>query len=197
MSGADETFLLQRLGRQIDRHLFPVQRLDRATSGVIAFALSKKAAAALQRSLQSETARKEYLVFARGETDEQFRCDRALSNKSDAPVEARTDFERLAVISRCSLLRARIYTGRRHQIRRHLAHAAHQVIGDSTYGKGRINNMFRQRYGLPRMFLHAERLVIDHPVTGTSTEFYERLPEDLRDFLRRLPDTDQGLLESL
>jgi tRNA pseudouridine65 synthase len=197
MSGADETFLLQRLRTQIERHLYPVQRLDRPTSGVIAFGLSRRSAARLQDRLQADDARKEYLVLARGTTAEEFVCDRPLSNKSDEPVEARTTFTRLATFARCSLLRARLHTGRRHQIRRHLAHAAHHAIGDTTYGKGRINQWFRDQYGLPRLFLHAARLRIRHPRTDEILDLTARLPDDLRAFLARIPDVEADLLQEL
>ena len=181
----DEHFVLQTLARQIDRWLYPVHRLDRNTSGVMVFALSTEMAAALQASLQSDDAEKEYLVLARGETPLEFRSDRPLTGDSGEPQPASTEFRRLAVVPRASLLAARIHTGRTHQIRRHLAHLAHHVIGDSTYGKGRINKWFRER-GLPRMFLHARRLAFDHPRSGERIALRDPLAADLAGFLRGL-----------
>lgn len=184
----DEAYpLLQTLSDQLGRFLFPVHRLDRNTSGVIAFGLTKEAAGTLHANLSAPESIKEYLVLVRGETPETFSSERPLSSERKVKQEARTDFTRLATFSRCSLLRARIHTGRRHQIRRHLAHLAHQVIGDVGYGKGRINQFFRDTYGLPRMFVHAERLRVAHPAGGV-LEIVAPLADDLVAFLDRLPD---------
>jgi tRNA pseudouridine65 synthase len=188
-----EEFLLQRLREQIGRYLYPVHRLDRGTSGVIAYALSKDAARALQEAMQRDDARKEYLVLARGSTPDRFVSDRPLGNERGELQPARTEFEKLGELARCSLLRARLFTGRKHQIRRHLDHLAHQVIGDSTHGKGRINRWFRERYGLPRMFLHAERLEVAHPGGEGRLALHDPLPDDLRGFLARLAGGAEGL----
>ena len=91
----------------------------------------------------------------------------------------------------------RISTGRRHQIRRHLSHIRHQIIGDTTYGKGGINRHFREAYGLPRMFLHAWRLEVRHPETGERLRVAAPLPNDLREFLGQLPDADAEMLATL
>lgn len=191
-AAADREALLQRVRDQLGRHLFPVHRLDRASSGVLLFALTSEAAAGLQRALAAEDALKEYLVLCRGSTPAELTSERPLDERP-----ARTSFEKLAEASRCSPLRARLGTGRRHQIRRHLAHLAHHVIGDTRYGKGRINSFFRATYGLPRLFLHARRLSVVHPATGQRLEVAAPLAPDLAAFLGRLPDLPPGLLETL
>ncbi|MBK8977865.1 MAG: threonine synthase [Planctomycetes bacterium] len=196
-SDDDESFLLQRLGAQLGRYLYPVHRLDRATSGILTFALEKRAATALQQSLAAPTAVKEYLALARGDTPDAFSCRRPLTNEAGEWKDARTDFATLARFYRVSLLRARLYTGRTHQIRRHLDHTAHQVIGDTTHGKGRINQMFRRRHGLPRMFLHAFRLAFDHPVSGERLDLWDPLPDDLAEFLAALPEVPPDLVARL
>ncbi|MCP3904843.1 MAG: pseudouridylate synthase [Planctomycetes bacterium] len=193
----DERFVLQTASDQVGRFLFPVHRLDRNTSGVICFACRREMAGPLQANLAAEEAVKEYLVLVRGETPESFVSDRPLTNDRKEPRPARTEFRRLATFSRCSLLEARISTGRHHQIRRHLNHLAHQVIGDSSYGKGRINAFFRAEYGLPRMFLHARRLVIAHPRDGATLDLRDPLPADLRGFLARLPDVEPALFDTV
>ena len=124
-------------------------------------------------------------------------CDRPLTGEHGNKQPASSEFERIAEFSRCSLLRVRITTGRRHQIRRHLDGLAHQIIGDTTYGKGRINQWFRENYGLPRMFLHAARLAVAHPATGEPLDLRAPLPDDLRAFLTRLPDVDAELVAAL
>lgn len=192
-----ERYVLQTVRNQILRHLFPVHRLDRQTSGALAFGLSKDMAAKLQANLQADDAAKTYLVLCRGETEAEFRSDRPLTGDNGEKQPARTDFRRLATFSRCSLLQARLHTGRTHQIRRHLDHLAHQVIGDVQHGKGRINRWFREHHGLPRMFLHAWKLAFRHPRTDERLEIVDPLPPDLRDFLARLPDVSDGLLDAL
>jgi len=196
----DRVFLLQELSAKVGQHLYPVHRLDRAASGVIAMAKSSEAARALQSSLAADDAVKEYLVLVRGETPERGVIDRPLTDRS---TEARTkkaawtSFERIAFFSRSSLLRVRIKTGRHHQIRRHFAHLAHQVIGCSHHGKGRINTFFRETYGLPRLFLHARVLDVEHPSKEGRLRVEAPLAEDLRAFLLRLPDIDRELVARL
>ncbi len=87
-------------------------------------------------------------------------------------------------------------TGRYHQIRRHLAHLAHHVIGDTMHGKGRINNTLRERYGLPRLCLHAARLECAHPSAGR-LEVRAPLAPDLVAFFCRLPGCSDSLLAGL
>ncbi len=194
---SDTVFLLQELRDQLDLHVFPVHRLDRAVSGAIAFALSSEDARDLQAMMARKNTRKEYLALVRGGTPAEGETRRPLTADNGVKKEAHTSFEKIAELSRCSLLRVRIHTGRRHQIRRHLSHLAHQLIGDTSYGKGRINTFFREEYGLPRLFLHASRLEIDHPRTGERLEIFAPLADDLRRFLKRLPDHDASLLETL
>ncbi|MFO1051487.1 MAG: pseudouridine synthase [Planctomycetota bacterium] len=188
--GKDEPVLLQTLRDQIGKHLYPVHRLDRPTSGIVAYGLSSEMAARLQVNLHAEDARKEYLVLVRGTTPPEFVSDRPLTDENDNPQPARTEFRTLAHLSRSSLCVARLCTGRMHQIRRHLAHLAHHVLGDSNYGKGRINAWFRESFGLPRLFLHAFRLRIRHPRSGEWMELVDPLPEDLRACLVRIPPSD-------
>lgn len=189
--------LLQTLAAQIGRFLYPVHRIDRAASGAVVFALTADDARALQESLGDPRARKEYLVLARGEAERRFDVDRPLTSERGIRQEARSSFRRVAVFANCSLLVARIHTGRRHQIRRHLAHCAHQILGDTTYGKGRLNRAFREEYGLPRLALHAWKLAFAHPRTGEVVRIRAPLAEDLRGFLLRLPGCPIGIVNRL
>ena len=92
---------------------------------------------------------------------------------------------------RASLVRCELHTGRRHQIRRHLAHLGHSLFGDGKYGKTKINAWLRQDFGLDRLFLHATSLSFDHPYTpGTRVVITCPLPAELAAFLRKLPNTD-------
>lgn len=193
----DTVFLVQELRNQLGFQVFPVHRLDRAASGALLFACSSAAARALQTALSEPETIKRYLVLCRGETPASWEVERPLSNPERGTQEARTHFETVAHFSRMSLVRARLFTGRRHQIRRHLAHSAHQVIGDTSYGKGRINRALRESYGLPRMFLHAEELAFRHPVHENRLRLRAPLATDLHQFLLRLPDVEATELQAL
>lgn len=177
--------LLQRVRDQLGQPLFPVHRLDRPTSGALVFALSPEDARATHDALRAPEAHKQYLALVRGVTPERFVSERPIGGK-----EARTEFERVAQVAECSLLEVTPRTGRRHQIRKHLDHLAHHVLGDTSHGKGRINRFFRETYGLPRLFLHAHRLGFAHPREARRVEVLAPLAADLRAFLARLPGCD-------
>ena len=151
----DRVTLVPLLRDLLGRLVYPVHRLDRQASGALAFALSPEAARALQAALASPDATKEYVTLVRGRPPLRFASDRPLTAASGARREARKEFETIEILDAFALVRARLRTGRRHQIRRHLAHLAHQVLGDTKYGKGGLNRLFRERYGLHRLFLHA------------------------------------------
>jgi tRNA pseudouridine65 synthase len=196
--GSADEALLQRLRDQLGRRVYPVQRLDRMTSGVIAYALDSPAAQRLQAGLQAHDAVKEYLVLARGFCPDTFESCSPLVDDKGVERPARTELARLASLpeTRASLLRARIHTGRTHQIRRHLAEVAHHVVGDTRYGKARDNRFLARRHQLPRLFLHAWRLDVAHPDGGRLTVRAPLAP-DLRAFLERLPDVPRAALAAL
>lgn len=194
---ADRTSLLQLLSAQTGRFLYPAHRLDRAASGAILFAFSSEAARGIQAALAAPEGRKEYLVLARGETSDPWVSERPLTSDAGVLQMARSEFRPLAAFGGVTLLEVRTLTGRRHQIRRHLAHAARHVIGDTTYGKGRINRWFREQHGLERLFLHARRVLLRHPRTGERLEVVAPLAPDLRAVLARLDGLPEGLLATL
>ncbi len=167
-SGSSEEALLQRLRDQLGRRVYPVHRLDRMASGLLAYGLDSRAARRLQAGLQAPDARKEYLVLVRGFPLPEFESREPLLDDKGVLRDAHSVLTRLALFpeARAALLCARIYTGRYHQIRRHLALAAHHVLGDTRYGKARANRFFARHYGLARLFLHAWRLDIPHPGGG-------------------------------
>ncbi len=194
---SDRVFLLQIVRAQTGAFLYPVHRLDRATSGVVVFALSSDDARELQERMRAPDAVKEYLALVKGEAPLSGVIDRPLTNDAGVPQAALTRFERLACWDGVSLLRVRISTGRRHQIRRHLSHITHQIIGDSTYGKGGINRRFRGEFGLPRLFLHSTLTSFSHPRRNEKIELHAPLPDDLRKVLKRLPGAQEELLNRL
>jgi tRNA pseudouridine65 synthase len=187
----DAPAALQVVRDQLGRFLYPFHRLDRGTSGVLLFGFSSAAAAALQASLAAADAHKDYLALLRWPGSvpglgDAWACDRPLTDDKDKPREARTEFELVERLRRCALVRCRIFTGRYHQIRRHANHCGRHVLGDTTHGKGRINALFRERYGLTRLFLHLQRVSLRHPTTSARLDLVDPLPAELAAVLDRL-----------
>ncbi len=179
LARGETDFAADRLREQFGRPIFLVHRLDRATSGCLLLAFDRETASLLGKTLMSRAVEKDYLAVCRGWPAEQaFVIDHPLDGGPGKPEKkpAITRFARLATTeleipssefatSRYALLRASPETGRFRQIRRHLKHLSHHLIGDSSHGDGRHNRIFRQ-LGVHRMLLHAWRLSFDHPHTG-------------------------------
>lgn len=181
-------FAVQMLRDQIGRRVWPAHRLDRGTSGLLLFGLSPEIASSIGRQFEAGTVGKRYLAIVRGHPDESGRIDHALSRQRDdyefhgdrSSNEAQpslTLFRRLATIelpvavdrypsSRYALVELEPLTGRRHQLRRHLKHIAHPIIGDATYGKGRHNRFFAEQLGCRRLLLACTGLAFEHPASG-------------------------------
>jgi len=176
----DRIVLVDVAERQLGRPVFPVHRLDRATSGALLLALGSEAARLLQAQFEEGTTDKRYLALVRGHPPESGVIDHPVPRALDGPrVPARTEFRRLAVWERYALIEARPRTGRLHQIRRHLKHIGHPLIGDVRYGKGEHNRLFRETFGLYRLALHAVSLAFEHPESGAPLSVAAPLPPDL------------------
>jgi 23S rRNA pseudouridine955/2504/2580 synthase len=175
----------------------PAHRLDRETSGVILVAKNRKAMVRLTEIFTSgEGVTKRYLALAKGKmprdagTIDLPLSEHEQSGKSKAQrgvnfQEAITRWRVLASMKEASLLEVAIETGRTHQIRRHLEAAGHPVAGDRRYGDFPFNRAAQQRWGLRRMFLHAWRLTLPHPITGAKLALVAPLPPELAEVLRR------------
>lgn len=157
---------LQLVRDAIGAYVYPAHRLDRATSGVLVFALSAGAASALGRDFEKGRVDKRYLALVRGAPPAFARVDHALSREDGDPQHAVTELTTLARYGRYALVEARPKTGRTHQIRRHLKHLSCPIIGDVRYGKGEHNRFFREHHGLHRLALHARSLTLADPSTG-------------------------------
>jgi tRNA pseudouridine65 synthase len=194
-------FAVQLLRDQIGCRVHPVHRLDRGTSGVLLFALDRDVARALGAQFETGIVAKRYLAVVRGHPPEEGTIDHPLARQFDdyeqappagavaGPQRAVTRYRRLAVTelpcvvdryptARYALLEVVPETGRRHQIRRHLKHVAHPVIGDATYGKGRHNRLFARLFGSDRLLLACVELRLRHPVTGATLALQAPLAED-------------------
>jgi tRNA pseudouridine65 synthase len=191
-------YVLTRVRDQLAQHVYLVHRLDRATSGAVALALHAEHVAPLQRAFELGQVEKQYLALVRGRLEHEQLVDYAIpkGEAKDAPrVLAQTQLRPLAVFEeRYTLVEARPLTGRYHQIRRHLKHLRHPIVGDTTYGDGKQNRAARERFGLLRLFLHASKLVLPHPVTSQPIAVVAPLPEELTRTLSALGYTAEGKL---
>jgi tRNA pseudouridine65 synthase len=170
-------------------HVHPLHRLDRGTSGALLFARTREAAQILSKSFEEGRMDKAYLALVRGEPPAEGLIDYPIPKSEDGPrVPARTRFRLVlrSPVDRCSLVLALPETGRLHQIRRHLRHLNHPLIGDVAYGSGAINRHYRAQYNFHRLGLHACSLGFEHPMTGARVVVHAPVPEDLASALVQL-----------
>ncbi|GAB2470956.1 tRNA pseudouridine(65) synthase TruC [Comamonas humi] len=191
LDAGETRFVLQALRDQIGQHVYPIHRLDKGTCGVLLLALHSDAARAMCAIFEQHRLGKRYLALVRGFAPGAIEVDHALRPDDappDAPVQsAQTAFRRLATLehpeaydprfagTRLSLVEAEPRTGRRHQIRRHLKHIAHPIIGDATHGKGPLNRWWAERLGGQRLWLHAWELSFTHPFSGRAMALHSGL----------------------
>ncbi len=191
----ESCFVLQTLRDQLGRRVWPVHRLDKGTSGVLVFALSAEVARLLGLAFESgEGLQKTYRAIVRGwPADEQF-IDHPLKRMPDDMRSQREEIQsaqtRLRTLRRGELpipqggfatlrwadVELQPLTGRRHQLRRHMKHIAHPIIGDATHGKGPLNRAVAEWLGLQRLWLHAHSLALHHPVSGQPMHWVSPLP---------------------
>ncbi|MDP9501340.1 tRNA pseudouridine(65) synthase TruC [Bisgaard Taxon 45] len=180
-------FVMQTLRDQIGQHVYPIHRLDRPTSGVLLFALSSEVANLLCLQFENKQVQKSYLAIVRGYVVGEGRIDYPLKVQLDkiadkfsqddkVPQEAVTDYVGLNQVempyavkkyqtTRYSLVRLIPHTGRKHQLRRHMKHLFHPILGDTQYGDLHQNRALTAHTGVQRLMLHAERLTFIHPIT--------------------------------
>ncbi|MBU2917706.1 tRNA pseudouridine(65) synthase TruC [Psychrosphaera sp. F3M07] len=184
-----ETLFAMQLTRDlIGQHVYPVHRLDRPTSGVLLFALSSEVARKMSELFIAGLVSKTYLAVIRGTCPEQLHIDYALkeildkksdkkANKDKEPQSAQTSLRRLAQVelpfpsgryaqTRYSLVELTPHTGRKHQLRRHMAHIRHPIIGDTNHGDGKQNKAAKEHLGLDRLALVAKNLSFPHPISN-------------------------------
>ncbi len=183
----EEPAVLQLVRDAVGQRVYPVHRLDRATSGVLVLALDPEAARWISGEFTARRVEKSYVAIVRGWLDERGVVDYALLEDGAAtPADAVTEYERDAIYevpiavgryasARYSRVIARPRTGRMHQLRRHFAHLRHPIVGDVRYGEGRHNRLFRDRFGVHRLLLHAQRLAFTD-LDGSRIELEAPLP---------------------
>lgn len=179
-------FAIQLLRDQIGQYVYPAHRLDKPTSGVLLFGLNANVASGLGNSFSQQQIEKTYIAVVRGHCATEGNIDHPLTEVTDQRIvkskaaeaqSAVTNFRLLAKYeldveietypkSRYSLIQLQPHTGRRHQLRRHLKHISHPIIGDAKYGRGRHNRFFADQLRCPRLLLHAAQQSFQHPVSG-------------------------------
>ena len=180
-------FVMQTLRDQIGQLVYPIHRLDRPTSGVLLFALNSEIANLLCLQFEQKQTEKQYLAVVRGYVTGHGEIDYPLkiqldkiadkfSQQDKAPQSAVTFYEGLQTVempydvgryatSRYSLVRLVPRTGRKHQLRRHMKHIFHPILGDTQYGDLHQNRALTEHTGCSRLMLHAEKLTFVHPLT--------------------------------
>lgn len=197
----EHEFALQLTRDQIGQRVYPVHRLDRPTSGVLLFALSSEMARAISEQFSERGVSKEYLALVRGYAEPEGhinyplkeQLDKLSDAKADADKEAQeaiTDYRCLEqselpfavgryATTRYSWVSLKPHTGRKHQLRRHMKHIFHPIVGDTTHGDGKQNAFVRQQFNCQRLMLHARSLELLHPVSLAPIMLLAPLPEDM------------------
>lgn len=185
----DRVFLVDLLRERLDRRIWTLHRLDRATSGVLLFALDVDMAAEMGRLFEAGTIFKRYLAVVRGWLEENGEIDKPLSGARNKTRDALTHYRRIATTelpvavpphqsARYSLALVEPKTGRTHQIRRHFNHISHPIVGDVNHGDRRHNRLFREHFGCHRLLLHAMSLEFQHPGLGIPVNLHAPPPEE-------------------
>ncbi|SPZ62780.1 tRNA pseudouridine synthase C [Serratia quinivorans] len=192
-------FVMQTVRDQIGQHVFTVHRLDRPTSGVLLMALSSEVARLLSQQFEQHQMQKTYHAVVRGYvlegatidyplTEELDKIADKFASKDKGPQPAVTHYRPLARVempvaigryesARYSLVELKPENGRKHQLRRHMVHIRHPIIGDSKHGDLNQNRGMAQHFGCPRLMLHASHLQLNHPVTGEPLNLSARWDE--------------------
>lgn len=187
LDAGETQFALQLLRDQLGRPVWPAHRLDKGTSGVLLFALDVDTARVLGQAFEApDRVHKTYRAVVRGWPEDAGLIAHPLKRLEDDAragraevLEAQTRYCTLArhelplpygdfPTTRCALVELQPLTGRRHQLRRHMKHIAHPILGDATHGRGPLNRAVAELLGVQRLWLHALRLELPHPVSGAA-----------------------------
>lgn len=201
-------FAIQLTRDQIGQKVYPVHRLDKPTSGVLLFALDSDTARCLNTQFTAGQVQKTYRAVVRGHTAESGVIDYPLREELDKMADAHADldkpaqaaltyFQRLATTelpypvgryasARYSLLELQPKTGRKHQLRRHLKHIFHPIVGDTTHGDGKHNSLFREQFDCQRLLLHAHTLQFTHPYSADILNLIAPLSLDFSTLVAKL-----------
>ena len=180
--------------KKLNKFIYTVHRLDRKTSGALMFALNQNAQSKMNKLFQNGAVRKIYHAIVRGFTDDTGTIDYAISDMKGQIKEAVSHYRTLQryeldlpfgrhQTSRYSLVELRPETGRYHQLRKHMAHIFHPIIGDRPHGCNKQNSLFKHHFKMDKMMLHAKEMNFIHPVTGYPTRIECGYSEAFRQML--------------
>lgn len=183
-----KVFALQELRNQLDKHVYPAHRLDRKTSGVLLFSFSPEVDTMMKKQFENREPKKTYWTIVRGYTPEEGTIEKPLAKDNGELQDAITRYRKLNQVqldipvskyptTRLSFLEVKPETGRMHQIRKHMAHIRHYIIGDKPHGDCKINKVFEEKLGLYNMLLHAKKLSFTHPITEEEITIEASIPE--------------------
>ncbi len=200
-------FALQMLRDQIGQAVYPAHRLDRKTGGVLLFSLDKPTDQLIQPYFADKKMDKEYLAILRGYCPESGTIDYPLAKENGTIQDAVTHFERLGTAevdiplgkfdtSRYSFVKANPETGRMHQLRRHFAHIFHPIIGDRPHGCNKQNKLWKEKFEMDTMMLHASKLSFLHPHTKQQVNIEAALQPEFERVLQILNIKRTGVAET-
>ena len=200
-------FAIQLLRDQIGQYVFPVHRLDKPTSGVLIFALSADIARKLGEQFAAQIIEKTYLAIVRGHIMDEGEIDYALKEKHDKIADKMTKLDKPAqqavtgfncldkfelpfavskyASARYSLVQLTPKTGRKHQLRRHLAHINHPIVGDTAHGDGKHNTFIRQQFNFHQLALTCKSVLLTHPVSKAQLVLRCDLDKNIFDLLEK------------
>lgn len=184
-------FALQILRDQIGRRVYPVHRLDRKTSGVLLFALHETALKKMNHLFSEGKVEKTYMAIVRGYSDASGIIDYPLKKENGRMQESITIYNTIKKVeldvefgdhltSRYSLVEIHPKTGRMHQIRKHFKHIHHPIIGDRPYGCNKQNRLFKEKWEVTHLMLHAKELNFFQPITNKSIKISAPLQKEFR-----------------
>ncbi|OCG10486.1 tRNA pseudouridine(65) synthase TruC [Gilliamella apicola] len=197
--------VMQTLRDQIGQHVFPVHRLDRPTSGVLLFALSSEIARLMSEQFATKQIEKTYHAIVRGYVEGEATIDYPLveeldkiadkfSDSNKPAQDAVTTYRGISKIevpikvgkfdtARYSFVELKPKTGRKHQLRRHMKHIFHPILGDSKHGDLHQNRAFAEFFSIKRLMLHASKLQITHPINHDPIIIEANLDQQWQDIL--------------
>ncbi len=191
-------FILGKVRALAGCRVWPVHRIDRPTSGVVVFALSKEATGLLSKEFRDKKVKKKYIAVVRGHVDEAGCIDYSLRKTRDSSLQnAVTEYKCLATCelkypvgryktARFSLVDVRPLTGRYHQIRKHFAHIAHPVLCDTVHGDGKQNNFIRNRFGINRLLLAAVGIQFEDPYSKRCIDIVNPVAGDMKAVINKM-----------
>jgi tRNA pseudouridine65 synthase len=198
-------FAVQLLRDQLGQRVFPVHRLDRKTGGVLLFALNETMNSLMQQQFAAGSVSKTYLAIVRGYTADQQEIDYPLRRDDGTVQDAVTRLETLLrtevpipfgkhATSRYSLVKLTPETGRMHQLRKHMAHILHPIIGDRPHGCNKQNRLFLEQFGMNTMLLHADQIHFSHPLTNESITIRAPRQAEFSRMMTQLFSADQSII---